>query len=64
MTTVTATVPKSTNHVWKCKGKVISIDLQTGIVFLTMLTGEQVGATGGFNLDEVRFHVTRTIEHN
>lgn len=59
-TKVTATVPKKYNHVWAGKGNVISLDLASGIVILSMTTGEYKGRSGGFNLDKVRFHVVRT----
>ena len=60
MTTVTATISKHQNHIWAGKGKVISIDLTTGIVFLSMTTGAMKGHMGGFDISAARFQTVRT----
>lgn len=59
-TTVTAFVPKKTNHIWTGHADVISFDLKHGFALLSMTSGSQKGHIGGFDLDKIRFTVTRT----
>jgi hypothetical protein len=62
MTIVFATVPKSANSVWAGRGRVHSIDVKTGIAFLTMVSGHMKGKNGGFDLTNLIFKVKRTEE--
>jgi hypothetical protein len=60
MTIVTATVSKKINSHWVGRGRVISIDVETGIAILKMETGIEKGNLGGFDLQGLKFKTTRT----
>ena len=59
MTTVIAIVSKRHNSVWHGKGKVVSLDLTTGIAILQMTTGLHKGELGGFDLGGLQFRTQR-----
>jgi hypothetical protein len=62
MTIVKATVLKKHNSVWYGRGRVHSIDVSTGVAFLTMETGHMKGKSGGFDLSTLRFKIERRKE--
>jgi hypothetical protein len=59
VTETTVTITKSHNSHWAGRGRVISVDVESGVVILSMTTGNEKGNPGGFDLDKVRFHVKR-----
>lgn len=60
MVIVTATVPKKLNCIWAGRGRVFSLDLQSGIAIVAMETGKMKGKSGGFPLDLLRFKTTKS----
>jgi hypothetical protein len=62
MTIVTATVTKKMNSFWYGRGLVTHVNLENGIVFMTMQTGRMKGRVGGFNIQGLRFKIERRKE--